>query len=214
MTQNANHAVGSARPAPLSRDTVPTRASFRRFFAPILPLAVCAAGLWPVAAHAAVTLPAPPPNQAETARPPPPSSLTGDDGVLDGRVVEELSRRKATLDRLERDLALREAKLAAAEALARREIAALTRLRGEVERMLSRESAGADQDLALLAALYSNMKPVQAGMILAKLDVPKAAAILRRLDTRLAGPVLASMDPEIAAAITRELERHRAAFRQ
>lgn len=172
-------------------------------------------------AQAAVTLPAVAPETPAAAAPAQGGASTPgavntpafDDRPIEGRAVGELARRKAALDKREQDLEQREARVAAAEALARREIATLTALRTDVEKLVSRESAGAEQDLALLAALYANMKPNQAAMILGKLDIPKAAAILRRLDTRLAGPVLASMDPSVAAGITQELERHRAPFR-
>lgn len=190
-----------------------------------LPAAALAVALaLPWATQAAVTLPAAAPEtpaaapaQGGGAAPSAPGAVSTpafDDRPIEGRAVGELARRKAALDKREQDLEQREARIAAAEALARREIATLTALRIDVEKLVSRESAGAEQDLALLAALYANMKPNQAAMILGKLDIPKAAAILRRLDTRLAGPVLASMDPGMAAGITQELERHRAPFRQ
>ena len=163
-------------------------------------------------AHAAVTVPpAPPPPSAA----PPPSGGSGayDDPSADSRALGEIARRRAVLERREKELALRETQIAAAEMLARKEISAMNALRNEVEKLITHETNKADADLTLLAGLYSNMKPAQAGAILAKLDVAKAAAILRRLDTRLAGPVLASMDPDVAANITRELERQRSPFR-
>lgn len=141
------------------------------------------------------------------------TSLTSDDHPLDGRVLGELNRRKAELDRRERELELRESRAAAAELLARREVSQLTALRSEVEKMMKQQTSGAESDLAMLASLYSNMKPVQAAAILGKLESAKAAAILKRLETRMAGPVLAAMEPSIAAAITEEMDKAHAAFR-
>ncbi len=171
----------------------------------------------PANAWAAVTVPAapaPPPTTAPST-PPPASSAAGahDEQGADSRAMGEIARRRAALDKRERDLELREARIAAAEAMARREIAALTELRGQLSKVITQETNKADADLTLLATLYSNMKPAQAGAIMSKLDVPKAAAILRRLDTRMAGPVLASIDPDIAANISKELEKQGAAFR-
>ncbi len=163
-------------------------------------------------AQAAVTVPAPPP-PAAAAPPPSPGAASRDDPSTDSRALGEIARRRAVLERRERELDLRESQIAAAEMLARKEISAMNALRNEVEKLITHETNKADADLTLLAGLYSNMKPAQAGAILAKLDVAKAAAILRRLDTRLAGPVLASMDPDVAANITRELERQRSPFR-
>jgi len=168
-------------------------------------------------AWAAVTVPAAPttPPIAAPPTPPPASSAAGahDEQGADSRAMGEIARRRAALDKRERDLELREARIAAAEALARREVAALTELRGQLSKMMTQETSKADADLTLLATLYSNMKPAQAGAIMSKLDIAKAAAILRRLDTRMAGPVLASIDPDIAASISKELEKQGAAFR-
>ncbi len=168
-------------------------------------------------AWAAVTVPAAPaaPPASAPSTPPPATSAAGahDEQGADSRAMGEIARRRAALDKRERDLELREARIAAAEAMARREIAALTELRGQVSKLITHETGKADADLTLLATLYSNMKPAQAGAIMSKLDIPKAAAILRRLDTRMAGPVLASIDPDIAANISKELEKQGAAFR-
>ena len=183
-----------------------------------------ALGAWlactPGGAWAAVTVPAapsPPPAPASPSATPgstaPGAPGAHDEQGPDSRAMGEIARRRAALDKRERALELREARIAAAETMARREIAALTELRGQVTKMITRETSKADADLTLLATLYSNMKPAQAGAIMSKLDIPKAAAILRRLDTRMAGPVLASIDPDIAANISKELEKQGAAFR-
>ena len=172
--------------------------------------------LWACASpvRAAVTVPAPPSEAPAPAARPNPSDLPLDDHPLDGRVLDELARRKSSLDRRERELELRESRIAAAEVLARGEVVQLNKLRAELDKMVSQQTAGADADLTLLAGLYSNMKPAQAAAILSKLEVPKAAAILRRLETKLAGPVLASMEPSIAAGITRELQHDHDAFQR
>ena len=90
----------------------------------------------------------------------------------------------------------------------------MTRMRGEIEKVVTHESAASDTDLAVLVGLYSNMKPTQAAAVLGRLSAPKAAAILEKLDIRSAGPALAAMDPEVAVAITEELTHRHAPFRQ
>jgi flagellar motility protein MotE (MotC chaperone) len=165
-------------------------------------------------AGAAVTVPAPAP-ETEAAKQTPvtkPSEPAVDDYTQDARIMGELARRKTALDRREKELELREAQVSAAELLARREIKELSSLRGEVEKIVTEQTNDASADLAMLAGLFSNMKPAQAAAIIGKLEIPKAAAILRRLDTRMAGPVLAAMDPSIAAGIARELDRAHAPF--
>ena len=173
---------------------------------------VLALGCVSNAAIAGVTVPAEAPAKPAAERDAA-SVMTSDDHPLDGRVLGELNRRKSELDRRERELALRESRAEAAELLARKEVSQLTALRSEVEKMVKQQTSGAESDLAMLASLYSNMKPVQAAAILGKLDSARAAAILKRLETRMAGPVLAAMEPSVAAAITEEMDKAHAAFR-
>jgi len=115
----------------------------------------------PANAWAAVTVPAAPapPPTAAPSTPPPASSAAGahDEQGADSRAMGEIARRRAALDKRERDLELREARIAAAEAMARREIAALTELRGQLSKVITQETNKADADLTLLATLYSNM---------------------------------------------------------
>lgn len=132
----------------------------------------------------------------------------------DPHLLAEVARRQAVLDRREQALTTRAAQVAAAEKLATQEIAELTRLRAQLEKLLNAEQTGANTDLAVLVGLYRNMKPQQAAAVLGKLDPPSAAAILEHLDTREAGPIVAAMNPNAALALTEALEKRRAAFRQ
>ena len=134
--------------------------------------------------------------------------------VVDGRLLQEVARRQAELDRREHDLQTRAAQVAATEQLARRQITELERLRHEVEALAAHEFSAADADLTLLVGLYSNMKPAQAAAVLGKMDAAKSAAILQHLDTRSAGPILAGMDPQAALAVTEELAQRHAGFRR
>jgi flagellar motility protein MotE (MotC chaperone) len=137
----------------------------------------------------------------------------GDDRPEDGRLLAEVARRQAELDRRAHELETRAAQVAAAEKLAREQIAELTRMRQQIEQLVTAQSAAADADIDALVGLYQNMKPVQAAAVLGKLEPPKAATILQRLDNRTAGPILAAMDPNAALAITEEIVQRRAAFR-
>jgi flagellar motility protein MotE (MotC chaperone) len=134
--------------------------------------------------------------------------------VPDGKLLEELNRRSAELDRREHELQTWATQVAVAERMARAQITELAALRVEIEKVVTRESAATDADLAVLVGLYSNMKPVQAAAVLSRLSAPKAAAILEKLDIHSAGPALAAMDPEVAVAITEELTHRHAALPQ
>ena len=132
----------------------------------------------------------------------------------DGKLLEELNRRSAALDKREHDLQTWATQIAAAERLARAQLAELGQMRAELEKVVAQESAASDEDIAVLVGLYSNMKPAQAAALLGRLDAPKAAAILEKLDIHSAGPALAAMDPTMAVAITEELSKRHAPLRK
>jgi flagellar motility protein MotE (MotC chaperone) len=132
----------------------------------------------------------------------------------DGKLLEELSRRSTALDKREHDLQTWATQIAAAERLARTQLAELGGMRAELEKVVAQESAASDEDTAVLVGLYSNMKPAQAAALLGRLDAPKAAAILEKLDIHSAGPALAAMDPTVAVAITEELSKRHAPLRK
>jgi flagellar motility protein MotE (MotC chaperone) len=132
----------------------------------------------------------------------------------DGKFLEELGRRSSALDKREHDLQTWATQIAAAERLARAQLAELGTMRAELEKVMAQESAASDEDTAVLVGLYSNMKPAQAAALLGRLDAPKAAAILEKLDIHSAGPALAAMDPTIAVAITEELSKRHAPMRK
>ena len=132
----------------------------------------------------------------------------------DGKLLEELNRRSAALDKREHDLQTWATQIAAAERLARTQLAELGQMRAELEKVVAQESAASDEDIAVLVGLYSNMKPAQAAALLGRLDAPKAAAILEKLDIHSAGPALAAMDPTMAVAITEELSKRHAPLRK
>jgi flagellar motility protein MotE (MotC chaperone) len=132
----------------------------------------------------------------------------------DGKLLEELNRRTAALDKREHDLQTWATQIAAAERLARAQLAELGQMRAELEKVVAQESAASDEDIAILVGLYSNMKPAQAAALLGRLEAPKAAAILEKLDIHSAGPALAAMDPTMAVAITEELSKRHVPLRK
>lgn len=132
----------------------------------------------------------------------------------DGKLLEELNRRSAALDKREHDLQTWATQIAAAERLARAQLAELGQMRAALEKVVAQETAASDEDIAVLVGLYSNMKPAQAAALLGRLDAPKAAAILEKLDIHSAGPALAAMDPTMAVAITEELSKRHAPLRK
>jgi flagellar motility protein MotE (MotC chaperone) len=151
---------------------------------------------------------------AQTSPPPAQPAAFDEQHAPDGRLLTEIAQRAAALDQRDNELQTRAAQVAAAERLARQEIAELTRLRQDIEKLVAHESEASEADINLLVGLYSNMKPAQAAAVLGRLEAPQAAEILQRLAVHSAGPVLAAMDPAAALAITEVLANRRVPFRR
>lgn len=154
------------------------------------------------------------PRVSETLAGPARANPLGDERPGEGRLLAEVNRRQVDLERRERAVELREARVQAAEGLARTQIAELTRLREEMERLVVREGSAAEADIDALVSLYTNMRPQQAAKVLDKLEPPRAATILLKMQDRQAGPILANMDPNSALAVTQEIAGRRDAFRR
>lgn len=141
------------------------------------------------------------------------SAPVGDDRPADGKLLAEVARRQAELDKRQHDLESRSAQVEAASTLARQQIAELTRLRGEIEGLVSHETGAADADLNMLVGMYQNMKPPQAAAVLGKMEPQRASLILQKMGDRAGGPILAAMDPNAALAISEDIAQRRSAFR-
>ena len=138
----------------------------------------------------------------------------GEDRPADSRLLAEVMRRQAEVERREREVEVREARLGLAEAGLRGQIATLTRLREELEQVVSHEHDAANADIDALVALYVNMRPQQAAKVLDRLEAPRAAFILLKIPERQAGPIMAQMDPQAALLVTQEIAGRREAFRR
>lgn len=141
-------------------------------------------------------------------------SPVGDERPVDGKLLAEVARRQAELDKRQQDLETRSAQVDAAEKLAKQQIAELTKLRAEIEALVVHESTAADSDLDMLVGLYQNMKPMAAAAVLGKMEPQRAGLILQKLGDRSGGPILAAMDPTAALAISEEIAQRRSAFRK
>ncbi len=154
------------------------------------------------------------PKISETLAGPARANPVGEERPGERRLLAEVTRRQTDIERRERDVELREARLQAAENLTRSQIAELTRLREEMERLVVREGSAAEADIEALVSLYVNMRPQQAAKVLDKLEPPRAATILLKIPERQAGPILANMDPNSALAVTQEIAGRRDPFRR
>lgn len=117
-------------------------------------------------------------------------------------VLERLSQRRQELEARERDLALRENMIQAAEKRVAERVEELKTIEGQVKALLAERDKQEQEQLTSLVRMYEAMKPGEAARIFEKLDktvlVPVAASMK---PAKVAG-VLAAMEPVKAQELT------------
>ncbi|MBD3297061.1 MAG: hypothetical protein GF341_00235 [candidate division Zixibacteria bacterium] len=106
----------------------------------------------------------------------------------------------ALLDQRRKEIEAEERKLA-------KERKELEALRAEVEDLMNKKQAIAEEKLSYIAKLLDAMKPDEMSGLIASLDNATIMDVLPRMKPQTASRVLASLPPERAATITMELIR-------
>ncbi len=117
-------------------------------------------------------------------------------------MFEDLSKRRQELDKLEKDLQVREALLKAADQELDRKFQELTKLKKEIEGLLQTQSEEEQGRIDSLVKIYEGMKPKDAARIFDTLDLDVLVAVVSKMSERKIAPVMAAMDPERARTIT------------
>jgi len=141
-----------------------------------------------------------PPALAASTPPPPPMPSPAEQ-----RLLEDLARRSATLDRRAAALDFKETVLAAAEKRIAAEVVELQALQKKLAAEDAARQAGSEANWDGLAKLYENMRPQDAATIFNGLDMHVLLEVVRRMNQRKAAPILAAMDPDKARALTAQL---------
>lgn len=120
-------------------------------------------------------------------------------------LLQGLSARRAELEKRERDFAVREQALIAAEKKLDEKIAALNEVKKTVESLLKTHEKEEDERIKSLVKIYESMKPKEAARILDGLDAPTLLAVVERMKESKTALILALLNPDRAKQITEEL---------
>ncbi|MBF0188490.1 MAG: hypothetical protein HQL50_11265 [Magnetococcales bacterium] len=125
-----------------------------------------------------------------------------DDRIRDPlALLEELERRRKTLDTREKALNLRAEELGRLEKTLEKRIETLSRLRSEIDADLKREKDTDTANTSRLAKIYSSMKAKDAAEQIRNLDRPTAVRVMRVMREKTAAKVLGRMDLRDAVAL-------------
>lgn len=120
-------------------------------------------------------------------------------------VLENLAERREKLDKLERDLALREKVLKATEARIDDKITEMNSMSEALKKLLVAYDEEENAKIASLVKVYEAMKPKDAARIFDELDMDILLMVVSRMSERRIAPVLAEMSPRKAKDVTQQL---------
>ncbi|MEM6413889.1 MAG: hypothetical protein AAF720_04460 [Pseudomonadota bacterium] len=115
------------------------------------------------------------------------------------RIVRE---RTAEIERRISELNKREQTLNAVEMRINEKLAELEAARASLATTAERLDAASSEDIKVLASMYANMKPAQAGQIFNAMEPTFAAGFLTQIRSESAAAILASMEPQKAYAVS------------
>lgn len=117
-------------------------------------------------------------------------------------LFEDLSARRKDLSSQERELAVREALLKAAEQEINQKYKELISLRSEIQDLLVEQSEEEKARVASLVKIYEGMKPKDAARIFNTLDMDVLLQVVSQMSERKSAPIIASMRPDRARNLT------------
>ena len=120
-------------------------------------------------------------------------------------ILQDLSQRRADLDKRSDDLDHRALLLQALENQVNVKIAKLQELQAKLKVLANEVDENQQQRLGSLVHIYESMKPADAAQILQQMDMPVLLQLLSRMKDQKTAPILAAMDPVKARAITMAL---------
>lgn len=117
-------------------------------------------------------------------------------------LFEDLAARRKSLQNQERELAVREALLKAAEQEINQKYKELISLRSEIQDLLVEQSSEEQKRITSLVKIYEGMKPKDAARIFNTLDLDVLLQVVSQMSERKTAPIIASMNPDRARTLT------------
>ena len=124
-------------------------------------------------------------------------------------LLQELSDRREQIEKMSKQINLREGLLKAAEKRISKRVSELKQLQKTINDLIKTHDDQQETKMASLVKIYEAMKPKDAARIFEQLDLNTLLIVAERMKERKLAPVMAQMNPEKARDITVELSRLR-----
>ncbi len=131
------------------------------------------------------------------------SVAQGDDS--EDALLARLGERRAELDKIAADLAIRTALVEAAEKRLDERAKALADLEAQVNALVDEKQVTEDAGFKAVVSMYENMKPKEAAAIFDTLDIEVLLRVVRAMNPRKMSPILAAMSTKPAEQLTTAL---------
>lgn len=126
-------------------------------------------------------------------------------------LADNLRERGLRIERYMQDIDRRKAELATAEKQITDKLIELRKIRKQISTHEVGATGAQTDDIARIIAVYDQMKPEQAAMVLSNLPPDFAAQILARVQPAMGAKIMASVEPGQAALLTSYMGAIRAA---
>jgi flagellar motility protein MotE (MotC chaperone) len=120
----------------------------------------------------------------------------------EGKLNQDLSKRREELDKESRELSTRKALLSVAQQELDQKVGEMTTLRNQIQGMMSTLSDQEKARMQSLVKIYETMKPADAARIFNTLDMDVLIEVMSMMKEAKSAPVLAAMDSERAKSVT------------
>lgn len=117
-------------------------------------------------------------------------------------MFEDLAKRRKDLDAKEKELAMREALLKAAQAELEQKTNELTGIREDIQELLKKQTEEEDKRIASLVKIYEGMKAKDAARIFDTLEMDVLLQVVMKMSERKSAPIIAAMNPDRARNLT------------
>ncbi|MCG8508814.1 MAG: hypothetical protein MI741_06255 [Rhodospirillales bacterium] len=143
----------------------------------------------------------------------PPARLSVDDPTLltqaEIDLLQQLAERREVIEARERELAMREGLMQAAESRIDKKILELKTLQATVEELIANYDDQQTAKIGSLVKIYENMKPKDAARIFEQLDMDTLLLVAERMKERNLAAIMSDMDPGKARDVTVDLSKRR-----
>ena len=124
-------------------------------------------------------------------------------------LLQELSERREHIERMSKQITLREGLLKAAEKRIGKRVSELKQLQKTIRDLIKTHDEQQESKMASLVKIYEAMKPKDAARIFEQLDLDTLLIVAERMKERRLAPVMAQMDPKKAKDVTVQLSKLR-----